>query len=124
MTKRPEPTLSDPYIVDQLYNVRKDKNFDENAKDDLIYGNCMRCGNCCLRIPCLMAADRGVEQKIGMRCPHLEGNKPGSFNCLLIEEGVDDTDLVNFGGGCSNPTNIDRLTAAKNQTNIRKSENE
>ena len=122
VTKRPEPTVSDPHMVDQLYNIRKDKNFDEKAKDDLIYSSCMRCGNCCLRIPCLMAVDRGVEQKIGIRCPYLEGDKPGSFNCLLIEgcQDVDDTDLVSFGDGCGNPTNMDRLTAAENQTKKRK----
>ncbi len=88
--------------------------YGDQALTDLQSGKCMRCGNCCKKIPCQPAQSVGCTP--GTRCRFLTGDTPGSYACKLIEMMPDEMERsVGVGHGCNDPLNMDRLQAAKNQ---------
>lgn len=89
--------------------------YDEQAVAELGRGACVRSGNCCLAAPCPVAIGRG--EQYGQRCSYLRGDTAGRHACQLALDG--DPELmavVGIGAGCSNPGNLDRLRAGRQQS--------
>ena len=47
--------------------------------------NCIRCGQCCLHIPCYWGQLwHGLTKANNQGCPDLQLNKDGSYTCLMM----------------------------------------
>lgn len=103
-----------------LYGPRDPEEFDDQAYLALARGDCVRSGSCCRKAPCPVAAARG--EAYGQRCSYLVGDVPGEFACQLALDG--DKELIASVGigstGCSDPRNMDRLTAGRSRTKARR----
>ena len=92
--------------------------YDDTARDELRSNSCVRSGRCCLQSPCPVAYARGERRE--KRCQWLKGDEPGSFSCALIEAGDEELIAsVEPGSYCRDPRNMDRVTAAINQSATR-----
>ena len=67
---------------------------------------CLRCGYCCIQYEVVIVNDpkKGIAEgnlvakETGKRCPHLSGDKPGSYGCTIHgEKWYEETPCFSYG---------------------------
>lgn len=62
--------------------MKKNHCIPENTK---IWSECLRCGKCCQRIPCMKAQRLYGLTKTNKKCPDLIKDKDGKYTCLRFK---------------------------------------
>jgi hypothetical protein len=83
-----------------------DSSWVEEHKFDEINGisgaKCIRCGQCCLHIPCFWAQLWHGLTEENSQCPDLKRNEDGTYTCLMMKRD-EAMRLAMLGTGCHYP---------------------